>query len=146
MPHRHSIAKVAFALLSCGALPPVAPPAAAKSLKKIEKKEDHLLAAGFVERPANTPERADMLKRLPADSFVTRTSGDAITYVYADPKVCSCLYVGTRQAYDQYRRNMVARRVADENHLTASEFSDRTWDWDAWGPWGDSWGLRRRGW
>jgi hypothetical protein len=99
-------------------------------------REDQLAAAGFIMRPANTPQRQQMLGRLPAHVFITRQNGDTIHYVYADPLVCDCLYVGTQQAYNQYRANQLVQHLADERQLAAITFADSTWSWDAWGPWG----------
>jgi len=59
-----------------------------------------------------------MLARLPADKFVMRQNGDRVHYVYADPLVCGCLYVGTQQAYNQYKANELAQHLADEQQLT----------------------------
>jgi hypothetical protein len=56
--------------------------------QRVEQREDLLSAAGFVVRPANTPERQAMLNRLPPHKFVQRVNGDVIHYVYADPLVC----------------------------------------------------------
>jgi hypothetical protein len=98
--------------------------------------EDQLAAAGFIMRPANTPQRQAMLGRLPAHRFLIRQSGDQVHYVYADPLVCDCLYVGTQQAYNQYRANQLAQHLADERQLAAITFADSAWSWDAWGPWG----------
>ena len=39
---------------------------------RITRREDNLAAAGFVVRPANTPDRVEMLNRLPAQHFVRR--------------------------------------------------------------------------
>ena len=102
----------------------------------IMEHEDRLAAAGFVIKPANTPERQAMLVRLPAHRFVIRQSGDTIHYVYADPLVCDCLYVGTQQAYDRYKANQLAQQLADEQLMTAQAYSDAAWSWPAWGPWG----------
>jgi hypothetical protein len=77
-----------------------------------------------------------MLARLPGDKFVMRQNGDSIHYVYADPLVCGCLYVGTQQAYNQYKTDELAQRLADEQQLTAQTYSDASWSWGAWGPWG----------
>jgi hypothetical protein len=96
--------------------------------------EDRLSAAGFIIKPANTPERQTMLARLPADKFVMRQNGDSIHYVYADPLVCGCLYVGTQQAYNQYKGNELTQHLADEQQLTAQTYSDASWSWGAWGP------------
>jgi hypothetical protein len=106
----------------------------------IQNKEDSLAAAGFILRPANTPERVAMLKRLPPNHFVRREHGDAVHYVYADPIVCSCLYVGTQQAYSQYLRDRQQKQIADEQQLSAQEYSDAAWNWGAWGPWGPAYG------
>jgi len=98
--------------------------------------EANLAAAGFIVRPANTPERQVMLNRLPPHVFVQRVSGDVVHYVYADPLVCGCLYVGTQQAYDQYKLHQQQQNLADEQQMTAQAYSDAAWNWGAWGPWG----------
>jgi hypothetical protein len=107
----------------------------------VEQKEDQLAAAGFIARPANTPERRDMLKRLPPHQFAQRVRGDAISYVYADPLVCGCLYVGSQAAYDRYKLYIQQKRLADEQQLTAQAYSDAAWNWGAWGPWGPDYGF-----
>jgi hypothetical protein len=107
----------------------------------VAQKEDNLAAAGFVVRPANSPERQAMLDRLPPHHFVTQTHGDHVDYVYADPLVCDCLYVGSQQAYDQYRFEAQQKKLADEREMTAQLYSDPGWEWGAWGPWGPGYGF-----
>jgi hypothetical protein len=102
----------------------------------VTKNEDALAAAGFVVRPANTPERITMLNRLPPHQFVQRANGDVVHYVYADPLVCGCLYVGTQAAYNQYKLHQLQQHLADEQLMTAQSYSDATWNWNVWGPWG----------
>jgi hypothetical protein len=102
--------------------------------ERVSQKEDTLAAAGFIVRPANTPERQAMLNRLPAHHFVQRVHGDTVSYVYADPLVCHCLYVGSQQAYGQYRQNAQQQKLADEQATTAQMYSDPSWSWGAWGP------------
>lgn len=104
--------------------------------ERITEREDHLAAAGFIIKPANTTARQTMLARLPANKFVRREKGDDVHYVYADPLVCGCLYVGTQQAYNQYKANELAQHLADEQQLTAQTYADANWSWGAWGPWG----------
>jgi hypothetical protein len=111
----------------------------------VTQHEDNLAAAGFLVRPANTPARQDMLARLPPHRFVQRTNGDSVHYVYADPLVCGCLYVGSQQAYNQYRRNEQQQHLADEQQLTAQMYSDPAWNWGAWGPWNPGFGFRYGG-
>jgi hypothetical protein len=103
--------------------------------QRVEEREDLLSAAGFIVRPANTPERKDMLARLPPHKFVQRVNGDVVHYVYADSLVCGCLYVGTQQAYNQFKANQLQQNLADEQQMTAQTYSDAAWNWGAWGPW-----------
>src|ERR1700721_4237702 len=71
----------------------------------ILQQENDLAAAGFTVRIADTAERQAMLNRLPPNQFVQRVSGNDIHYVYADPQVCGCLYIGTQQDFAQYVSN-----------------------------------------
>jgi hypothetical protein len=82
-----------------------------------------------------------MLSRLPPHHFVRRAHGDTVSYVYADPLVCDCLYVGSQQAYDQYRLHVQQQHIADEQEMTAQMYSDPSWNWGAWGPWGAGYGF-----
>lgn len=109
--------------------------------QKVIQHEDNLAAAGFIVRPANTPQRQVMLKRLPPHTFVQRVSGNTLHYVYADPQVCGCLYVGSQQAYNQYRRDQQQKSLADEQQMNAQMYSDAAWNWGAWGPWGPEYGF-----
>ncbi len=100
----------------------------------VATREDNLAAAGFTMRPANTPELKAMLNRLPANRFVIRQKGSVVHYVYADPLVCGCLYVGTQQQYDQYVRDRQAKDLVDEQQMTAQMYQDANWNWNSWGP------------
>jgi hypothetical protein len=99
----------------------------------VSEKEDHLAAAGFIIRPANTPERQQMLNRLPPHHFVKRVHGDVVHYVYADPLVCDCLYVGSQQAYSKYQQYLLSKSLADEQETTAQMYADPMWNWGPWG-------------
>ena len=109
--------------------------------ERVTQREDKLVAAGFTVRPANTPARQAMLNRLPPHHFVQRVHGNVVTYVYADPLVCDCLYIGSQQAYAQFRRDIEQQKLADEQEMTAAMYSDQSWDWGAWGPWGPEYGY-----
>jgi hypothetical protein len=107
----------------------------------VKQKEDNLAAAGFVVRPANTPDRIAMLKRLPPHHFVRREHGNVVHFVYADPLVCGCLYVGDQKAYDQYKRDRMQQQLVDEQAMTADTYADAAWNWNGWGPWDARWGF-----
>jgi hypothetical protein len=117
--------------------------------ERVARQSDNLAAAGFLVKPANTPERQAMLTRLPPHKFVSEINGDDVRYVLADPLVCGCLYVGTQQNYNQYKRDQQQRHLADDQAMAAQMYQDSAWNWGAWGPWGPSyrWGNSGRiGW
>src|SRR3569832_1456416 len=62
----------------------------------VSHKEALLESSGFKATPADTPERQALLTNLPAREIVAGGYG---TYVYADPLVCNCLYIGSDAAY-----------------------------------------------
>jgi predicted small secreted protein len=106
--------------------------------QRVAGKEDTLAAAGFTMLPANTPQRQAELSKLPPNKFVPRTTSDNSTqYVYADPVVCNCLYIGNQQAYGAYRQDVLNKKIADEQQMAAMTYQDG-WDWGGWdwGPWG----------
>ncbi|MBB4349408.1 hypothetical protein [Aliirhizobium cellulosilyticum] len=99
-----------------------------------QSKENDLAAAGFVVRPANTPARQAMLNRLPPNKFLTRTKGDNVSYVYADPVSCKCIYVGSQTAYNAYRQARQQERIANKQLWAAQTYADARWNWGLWGP------------
>jgi len=115
-----------FLLGACDTLP-----------SRVSSQENLLVTAGFTARPANTPEREAELKSLPMNRFLTRTKDNQVNYLYADPVVCNCLYVGNSMAYAAYQHAVVERRIADERRLT-DEMYPAPWSWEgwSWGPWG----------
>jgi hypothetical protein len=98
----------------------------------VGQKEDLLAAAGFQVRPADTPHRIAALKRLPPNRFVAKIVNGNPVYLYADPLVCGCLYIGTQQNWAAYRQEMFAKQIADENQMTAM-MNAEAWDWGPWG-------------
>ena len=102
--------------------------------QRIADREDSLSAAGFIVRPASTPQREAMLQRLPPNKLYRSIKGDQVSYVYADPVDCRCLYTGTQQAYNTYQANLQRQRLANEQAMTADEYyQDASWDWGPWG-------------
>ena len=118
----------------------------ASSTQRIATKEDHLAAAGFAFRLADNPQRQAMLNKLPSHRFVRRIHDGQTFYVYADPTVCDCLYVGDQKAFSAYQLYRQQKALADEEQETATDYQDATWDWGGWamGPawagWNPAWG------
>ena len=136
--------KIAVALAAVGVLA-----ACQTSHQRILDHENDLAAAGFLLRPADTAERRALLAQLPAHRFVQRVKDGRVHYVYADPSVCQCLYVGTEAAYGQYQQNKQSKaevkeverdlkrhnNAAEDDDLNAQVYSDPAYHWEAWGPW-----------
>ena len=104
--------------------------------QRVQNKEDMLAASGFTLAPANTPQRQASLASLPPHKFVRQERGDKVIYIYADPTICGCLYVGNQAAYGRYRDNVFQKHLADEKQMTAE--MNQNIDW---GPWGGPYGY-----
>jgi hypothetical protein len=104
---------------------------------------EHMLSdAGFRPVPADTPERSSALRRLRPDTVTEVRRGERTFYVYPDPKVCGCLYVGTEDEYDEYRKLVFQAGHPqpepvpwNEGELGNGALSSET-IWGAW-PWWD---------
>ena len=83
------------------------------------QKEDMLLSAGFVSKKADATAQMAGLKSLPPHQFVAKNRNGRTRYLYADPTVCGCIYVGDQKAYDQYRQQMAARQTATNEQIRA---------------------------
>ena len=70
----------------------------------LERNSFYLSSAGFRVQVANDAAGQKALRTLPAHRFVTEGSGDTLRYLYAEPQHCVCVFVGTQQAYDSYRK------------------------------------------
>ena len=124
--------RVAFTLAVVGLTAGLA--ACADGPRAVANKEDMMIASGFRFVPANTPERQAAFRQLPPHKFTRQTRGDKTVYVYADPTVCVCLYVGTPAQYAAYRARVFDKQLADEQSMTANDYRMAP-GWD-WGPWG----------
>jgi len=86
--------------------------------------ERMLAAAGFQMRPADTAEKLAHLHMLTPGKIVRRERSGEPSYVYADRNVCTCLYTGTEQQYQEYRKLARQQTMADEAAVVAEESSD----------------------
>ncbi len=133
--------KARIALAGAAVSLPLVLSACATPQELVQDKENRLVAAGFIARPADTPQRQTMLQKLPPHKFEMRQVGDHYVYLYADPLVCGCLYVGSEQAYGRYKQMMFQQHLADEQQMTAQLYSDPAWDFGGWGgPFGPGFG------
>ena len=78
-----------------------------------------LTAAGFVVKYPDTPEKQEIFNSLPPNRLVKRRRNGKVYYVYADPGGCGCAYVGSPNAYANYRNG--GFRDRDNNDRVVSE-------------------------
>ncbi len=119
-------------LIRIGLWLPLLASACATPQERVADREDRLAAAGFHARPADTPQREALLQRLPPQRFVVRPVHGRYLYLYADPLVCGCLYIGSEASYDLYRQQVFQHRLADEPRLAAPVDVDPGWSLDDW--------------
>ena len=105
----------------------------------VASKEDMMVAAGFKFVPANTPARQTSFQQLPPHKFARQIKDGRVFYVYPDPTVCVCLYVGDQAAYGTYRKNVFQQNIADEQMMTAQTMEMNDWDWGPWGGYPYGW-------
>jgi hypothetical protein len=73
-----------------------------------------MVDAGFVMRPADTPQKLERLRLLPARQFIGRTRNGKHYFLFADPDLCKCVFVGNQAALQAYH-NMTALPQQPDN-------------------------------
>lgn len=73
------------------------------SLSFLDKNNFYLSSAGFKVQLANGPRGEKALHALPPHRFVIHTVNGVERYLFADPKRCSCIFVGSKDNYLSYR-------------------------------------------
>ncbi len=86
----HLLALLAFGLLGTAAV--------AQEVKDMD-----LETSGFVMRPALTPQQLERVKLLPPHKFIARTKNGQRYFIYADPDLCQCIFVGNALAMANYQ-------------------------------------------
>lgn len=97
--------------------------------------EQTLSAAGFHMKLSDTPEKLADLRALTPRRLVPHEREGRLYYIYADPEVCRCLYVGTEPQYQEYQRLALQKRLADEELMAAQNNLNAAMNWGLWGPW-----------
>src|ERR1700733_15324377 len=68
-----------------------------------EAKDIELEHTGCVMRPALTPQQLERVKLLPPHKFIARTKNGRRYFLYADPDLCKCVFVGNALAMANYQ-------------------------------------------
>jgi uncharacterized protein YceK len=87
-----------------------------------------LIAAGFQQRLADSPERLAHLRTMTPLKLVARNNDGQVIYTFADPERCRCLYVGGAKEYAAYQQ-LAAQHEVNREVDSASP------PWGAWGSW-----------
>ena len=105
--------------------------------------EDQLKAAGFKLMLADTQERQKMLTTLPPERVTRIPRPNNVYYIYSDPDLCSCLYVGRQQEFDHLQQLSVDMANANQAMVTHEIAENQQAGWSPSGPWGNMgyWGL-----
>lgn len=130
---RRMIAVVALLLLGAGC---------ASERERVEETEQILAAAGFKREPADTPKKQAQLAALPPHKLLNQQlqSGgmQATGYIYADPDVCHCVFIGDGKAYQTFAQLALQKKLADEYREATEMAENAAFSWDMWAPgyWG----------
>jgi hypothetical protein len=109
---------------------------------RVQSMEQMLAAAGFKAQSIDTAEKQAQLAALPPHKLLVRQvrAGDrqSLGYVYADPDVCHCVFVGDAQAYQTFSQLAFQKKLAEEYRETAEMAEAAAFNWDMWAPgmWG----------
>jgi len=91
---------VVLALMLCASrLAALEPP----SKPFLDKNSFYLSSAGFKPQFANDAAGKKALHALPPHRFVIHDNGGDVRYLYAEPQHCVCVFIGTRDAWRNYR-------------------------------------------
>jgi hypothetical protein len=69
----------------------------------LDKNSFYLTSAGFKPQFANDPAGKKAMHALPPHRFVVHDNGGNARYLYAEPRYCVCVFIGTADAYQNYR-------------------------------------------
>ena len=102
--------------------------------------ENQLKAAGFKIMLADTEERQKMLQSLPPETVTSIPRPDNVYFIYPDPDVCSCLYVGRQTEYEKLQQLGAEMAQANRAMITHEIEENQQAGWAPSGPWGN-WGY-----
>ena len=71
--------------------------------ERAQRLEPMLAQAGFRIVPANTPTRSKKLSDMTPLRISYAARNGKLAYWFADPYVCNCLYVGSKQNFEQFK-------------------------------------------
>ena len=101
--------------------------------------EDQLRAAGFKIMIADNQERQEMLNGLPPETITRIPRPDNVYYIYPDPDVCMCLYVGREEEFQSLQQLRSSGQQSNQAMIAHQMDENQRAGWSPAGPWGN-WG------
>ena len=102
----------------------------------LDKNSFYLSSAGFRVQLANDEAGRRAMNALPPHRFVVHHYGNDVRYLYAEPIHCVCIFIGTAQAYQDYR-DILSRPIQqpddvapDYNTQASALLYGDVYDWD----------------
>jgi hypothetical protein len=102
----------------------------------LDKNSFDLASAGFRVQVANDEAGRKALHALPPHRFVVHHFGNDVRYLYAEPIHCVCIFIGTQNAYQDYR-DIVGRNLPQADDVSPDYKTQATalldgdiYDWD----------------
>jgi hypothetical protein len=99
-------------------------------------KEDMLSSAGFKPAPPKTAALVASMKSLTPHKLTRTTYKGKTVWVYSDPTICGCVYIGNQGAFDAY---MQAQRRRTDLDMTTMVDPNQNIAWDV-SPWAEVYG------
>jgi len=83
----------------------------------LDKNSFYLSSAGFRVQVANDAAGKNAMNALPPHRFVVHRYGNnQVRYLYAEPNHCVCIFIGTQEAYQNYR-DILAKPVDQPDNV-----------------------------
>jgi hypothetical protein len=104
---------------------------------RVQSMEQMLAAAGFKATPITSDKQAQLAALSPRKLLFRQVRADArqtLGYVYSDPDVCHCVFVGDAQAYQKFSQLAFQKKLAAEYRETAAMAEDASFNWNMWAP------------
>jgi hypothetical protein len=99
--------------------------------RDIKDKENLLAASGFKATPLRSPAQQASFKTLPAHKLTRKVHTGKTFWVYPDPTICACLYIGDQAAYNRYQQKQAAISAADFAALNGRD-NPTNFDFSPW--------------
>ncbi len=125
---------IGFLLLAAGLMTAGLGLSACQTLS-VEDKESLLIEAGFTQKSADTPEKIAKMRTLAPNKFTRLVQNGRLVYVYADPNICNCIFLGYEDRFERYRQLLSVRVDGNEAKATEIVEQDAAFNFPMWG-WG----------